>query len=231
MIKNILWDVDGTLLNFKDSEKHALSSCLMGAGIRPTDEMIAKYSEINKSFWEKLERGELTRDQVLVQRFEVFFDLIGKKVNIPKFEKAYQEALANVFFYYDNSLMLCQKFKEEGFRQYVVTNGVASTQNKKLRDSKFFYIMDDVFISDEIGHPKPNHQFFKTVFDSIPNFSKEETIIIGDSLTSDIRGGNNAGIQCCWYNPRGEKPDLNVRIDYEIKHLWELQKILNNNTK
>ena len=226
MIRNILWDVDGTLLNFKDSEKHALSSCLIEAGIEPTDEIIAQYSKINKSFWEKLERGELTRDQVLVQRFEVFFDLIGKNVDIPKFEKAYQVALANVFFYYDDSLELCKKLRKDGFRQYIVTNGVAYTQNKKLRDSKFYYIMDGIFISDEIGYPKPGMQFFERVFEAIPDFSKDETVIVGDSLTSDIKGGNNAGILCCWYNPGGEKPDKDVKIDFEIKNLWELVDIL-----
>ena len=192
--------------------------------------MISQYSAINKSFWERLERGELTRDQVLVQRFEVFFDLIEKNVDIPKFEKAYQVALANVFFYYDDSLELCSKLKEEGIKQYVVTNGVASTQNKKLRDSKFYYIMDGVFISDDIGYPKPSKRFFDAVFEALPGLSKEETIIVGDSLTSDIKGGNNAGILCCWYNPRGEELTGDVKIDYEIKNLWELLNILKKNS-
>ena len=227
MIKNILWDVDGTLLNFKDSEKHALSGCLTREGIKPTDEIISLYSKINKSFWERLETGELTRDEVLVGRFVDFFERIGKDVNIKKFEKAYQVALANVFFYYDDSLELVKRLKEDRFRQYIVTNGVASTQHKKLRDSKFYYIMDGVFISDDIGHPKPGIGFFEKVFEGIPEFSKEETIIVGDSLTSDIKGGNNAGISCCWYNPYGEKADKDVNIDYEIKNLWELLNILN----
>ena len=226
MIKNILWDVDGTLLNFKASEKQALSLCLIDEGIEPTDEMVAQYSAINQSFWEKLETGELTRDRILTGRFEVFFDLIEKKVDINKFEKAYQKALANVFFYYDDSLSLCKKLKKDGFRQYVVTNGVASTQNKKLRDSKFYYIMDGIFISDNIGYPKPDKRFFEKVFDALPDLSKDDTIIIGDSLTSDIKGGNNAGIRCCWYNPYGVLPDRDVKIDYEIKNLWEIEDIL-----
>ena len=115
---------------------------------------------------------------------------------------------------------------EKGIKQYIVTNGVASTQHKKLRDSKFFDIIDGLFISDEIGSPKPSNAFFDAVFENIPPFKKDEIIIIGDSLTSDIKGGNNAEILCCWYNIANEKNTDNLKIDYEIKNLWEILKIL-----
>ena len=226
MIKNILWDVDGTLLNFKESERVALSRCLERVGITPADDIVAEYSRINKKYWERLERNELTRDEVLLGRFVEFFDLIGKDVDVKKFEKSYQIALANVFFYCDDSLNLCKSLKEKGFSQYIVTNGVAFTQNKKLKDSGFDKVVDGIFISEEIGCPKPGIEFFRRVFARIPDFRHEETIIIGDSLTSDIKGGNNAGILTCWYNPYGEKPPNNVKIDFEIKNLWDVKKIL-----
>lgn len=226
MIKNILWDVDGTLLNFKESEKVALSQCLEAVGIIPTDDIVSAYSQINKKYWECLEQGKLTRDEVLLGRFIEFFNLIGKTVDTKKFEKSYQIALANVFFYCDNSLELCKRLKKKGFRQYIVTNGVAFTQNKKLKDSEFDKVADGIFISDEIGCPKPGIEFFRKVFEKIPDFRREETLIVGDSLTSDIRGGNNAGILTCWYNPYGEALSENVKVDYQIKNLWDIGKIL-----
>ena len=228
MIKNILWDVDGTLLNFKESEKYALSKCLDEVNIPYDDDTISLYSKINLSFWKRLEKGEISRHEVIFGRFEYFFKLLGRSIDIDRFQKNYQTALAGIFFYYDDSLNLCRLLKEKGLRQYIVTNGIASTQHKKLKDSCLDELMDKIFISDEIGTPKPNKNFFDAVFENIPNFSKEETLIVGDSLTSDMRGGNNSGILCCWYNPFGEiNSEKDLRIDYEIKHLWELLKILN----
>ena len=111
-------------------------------------------------------------------------------------------------------------------KQYLVTNGVSYTQRTKLQLAGFDLIMDDIFVSEEIGIPKPAIAFFEKCFEKIPEFDREKTIIVGDSLTSDMLGGNNAKVATCWYNPKGIVNDTNVITDYQINHLWQLLDII-----
>lgn len=121
--------------------------------------------------------------------------------------------------------MLCRKLKGR-VRQYAVTNGVSKTQRNKLRLSGLDKIFDDIFVSEEMGCPKPQIEYFEACFHKIPDFEKEKAVIIGDSLSSDMQGGNNAGIACCWYNPYGKENTAGLKIDYEITNLWEVEELL-----
>lgn len=226
MYTTILWDLDNTLLNFTASEKYAFQTCMRNAGITPTDELLAAYSKINLSFWKMLERGEITKDALLAQRFVSFFESVQiTGVDVTLFKDTYQRLLGSVYYYLDDSLTLCEKLHRT-HRQYIVTNGVAATQRSKLNLSRLATVIDGVFISEEIGFEKPSVEFFERSFAGIPAFQKEEAVIIGDSLTSDMQGGNNAGIACCWYNPAGQPAPAHIRIDHEIRNLWEVPAIV-----
>lgn len=227
MIKVILWDIDGTLLNFLKTEKYAIKKCFSIFGIGEcTDEMIERYSKINKGYWEKLERGELTKPEVLRGRFETFF----KSENIDfdrvdDFNAEYQVRLGDEFFFCDNGLETVTALKDK-VKQYAVTNGTDVAQTRKLRKSGLDKIFDDVFISDRIGSEKPSVEFFDFVKNKIGDYNNDEIMIVGDSLTSDIKGGNNADIVCCWYNPDDNASPQNLKIDYIIKDLNEVKKIV-----
>lgn len=224
--KIILWDVDQTLLDFTKSEDCALRNTFEQFGMRIDSQTVSLYSKINDSYWKRLERGEITKQEVLLGRFETLFAYLSiKGVDVPELARVYQKELGSVYFYRDDSYRLCQELKKD-YRQYVVTNGVAWTQRNKLRLSGFDKIMDDIFISEEIGKPKPHPDFFENCFEKISDFEKERTIIVGDSLTSDMLGGNRAGISCCWYNPEGKEKTGECNIDYQIANLWEIKKIL-----
>ena len=230
MIKVILWDIDGTLLNFDKAEHYALRKCfsLFHLG-ECTDEMVEAYSAINKAYWERLERNEITKQQVLVGRFEEFFRQQGLPVEqaIP-FNQEYQMRLGDCVFFNDDGGALVQKFGTK-VKQYAVTNGTLTAQQRKLAKSGLVSFLDGVFISDVVGAEKPNIAFFDVVFTEIAKdgvYQKDEILIVGDSLTSDIQGGNNAGIRCCWYNPRQNPNTSTVRIDYEIRDLRELEGIV-----
>ena len=108
----------------------------------------------------------------------------------------------------------------------MVTNGVVITQNIKMKNSGFDRIVDGVFISDELGFEKPRAEFFEKAFERISDFQREKAILIGDSLTSDMRGANNAGVCACWYNPDGKENDKGVTLDYEIENLQQLYTVL-----
>ena len=226
-IKVILWDIDRTLLDFEAAEKCAIRSCFekfeMG---ECTDEMIARYSAINHRYWERLERGELTKPEVLEGRFREFFTTEGLDTGkVAEFNQEYQIRLGDTIVFCDNGYELVKELKNK-VKQYAVTNGTAVAQERKLKNSGLDLLFDGVFISDSIGYEKPDARFFDAVFAGIIPCEKDEILIVGDSLTSDIRGGNNAGIRCCWYNPGKAVNRQGVRVDYEISNLREVLGIL-----
>ena len=230
----LLWDVDGTLMDFKKSEAAALGQTLKDFGYEPSEELIEDYSRINVSYWKRLELGEITKQQVLVGRFEEFLDKYHMKADPRSFMNAYENHLGHISFVQDDSLELCRSLKEKGFKQYIVTNGTIDVQKTKLRETGFDQIIDVAFISDEIGVPKPMIGFFEVCFEQIfgtahPDANQRaRVLIIGDSISSDIKGGINAGIDCCWYRNPGEENPEGIPVTYEITHLSQILDILQN---
>ncbi|MGN0569152.1 MAG: YjjG family noncanonical pyrimidine nucleotidase [Candidatus Fimenecus sp.] len=227
MITTLLWDIDGTLLNFQKSESYAIKKCFEAFNLGEcTDEMIKRYSQINRRYWERLERGEITKPQVLKERFEEFFASEGILFDrIDAFNDEYQVRLGDKVFFCDNALETVKALAGI-VRQYAVTNGTIVAQSRKLRLSGLIDIFDGAFISDKIGFEKPSAEFFDCVRENIGGFEKDSVMIVGDSLTSDMQGGNNAGIICCWYNPDRKINSTDVTVDYEINDLAEIKNII-----
>lgn len=227
MITTILWDVDGTLLNFLAAEKAAIRSLFEEYHLEVcSDEMLKRYSSINKNYWEMLERGEIEKKALLVGRFRDFFEKEGIDSSLAaEFNEKYQLRLGDTIVYCDDSLEIVKSLRGK-VKQYVVSNGTVIAQTKKLRLSGLGELMDGIFLSEELGVEKPSVRFFDQVFAKIGPVDRSEVVIVGDSLTGDIRGGNNAGILTCWYNPEGTAAKEAVRIDHEIKDLHEVYGLL-----
>lgn len=223
MITTILWDVDGTLLNFLAAEKAAIRSLFEEYHLGVcSDEMLKRYSSLNKNYWEMLERGEIEKKALLVGRFRDFFEKEGIDSSLAaEFNERYQLRLGDTIVYCDDSLEIVKSLRGK-VKQYVVSNGTVIAQTKKLRLSGLGELMDGIFLSEELGVEKPSVRFFDQVFAKIGPVDRSEVMIVGDSLTGDIRGGNNAGILTCWYNPEGTAAKEAVRIDHEIKDLHEV---------
>lgn len=225
MYRAILWDVDGTLLNFLKSERAAIKECFQVCGLGEcTDEMVQSYSEINEGYWKMLERHEIEKPALFRRRFEDLFSKYGLSYDTAEFNILYQQTLGNHIFPNDNSLELVRSLKGK-IKQYAVTNGSFTAQESKLRRSGLDRLLDGIFISDVVGYEKPSPLFFDSVFDQIPE-GREEAIIVGDSLTSDILGGNKAGIACCWYDPENKPTPAELRIDYTITDLNQIKDII-----
>lgn len=226
-IKVVLWDIDGTLLNFQAAEKAAIHKCfaIHEMGIC-TDEMLADYSAINHKYWKMLERGEMTKPEILVGRFKEFFEKHRLDVSkAPAFNEDYQIQLGDTVCFEENALEVIHALKGK-IKQYAVTNGTRVAQKRKLANSGLDKLLEKAFISDEIGVEKPMIGFFNAVWAEIGTFSREEVIIVGDSLTSDMQGGVNAGILTCWYNPKGAENTLGQKLDYEISNLSQILDII-----
>lgn len=222
MIKVILWDLDQTVLDFRRSEFCALKKAFSHFCIGELDcELHRSYSEINQACWLMLEQERLTKEQVMSKRFEDFFKKhdIVIPVQPAEFSVFYEDCLPDTiaFVDYANETL---NFLKGKVKQLVVTNGAAAVQHKRLEKSGLDEIFDGVFISDEIGFEKPNEKFFVPVLDEAQRYAnRDEIVIIGDSLTSDMRGGMNAGIKTCWFNPNGLIAPEEYRIDYQIKRI------------
>lgn len=225
-IKAILWDVDGTLLDFLAAEREAIRACFarFGLGGCP-DEMIERYSQINVRYWKRLEYGEISRDEVLLGRFVEFFASEGIETDVPAFNDEYQYRLGDTIVFIDGAFGLVKRLRSR-VKQYAVTNGSLTAQKRKLTRSGLIDLFDGVFISEEVGFDKPRPEFFEHVFSKIPPFAKDELLIVGDSLTGDMRGGNTAGIKCCWFNPHRAENDAGVHIDYVIDRLAAVEEII-----
>lgn len=222
----LLWDVDGTILDFEAAEKAAIHSLFIKFQLGTcTEEMIKRYSEINKKYWQALERGEMTKEEILIGRFQEFFSLEGIDVSVaPKFNEEYQVALGDTIVFCDDALEIIKKQKENS-KIIVITNGTAVAQKKKLEKSGLKDVVDGIYISEMVGYEKPSVHFFETVMEKEGITNRKEALIIGDSLTSDIQGGYNIGIDTCWYNPKGIENKSSLIPTYEIRNLQELEAI------
>jgi len=223
----LLWDIDGTVLDFKAAEKAAIKQLFIkfGFGECP-DEKIRVYSEINSGYWKKLEKNEIAKPEMLVARFRDSFSVMDIDVSQAEaFNSAYQIALGDTVVFCDDAFSILESEKGK-FVLVAVTNGTEVAQRKKLKMSGLDKIFDYVFISDVVGTEKPNSGFFDAVFSGVGIEDKSEVLIIGDSLTGDIKGGNNYGIDSCWYNPSHSENKTEILPDYIISDIHEIGMII-----
>ena len=225
MIRNVLFDLDDTLFDFHKAEKIALTKTLVHFGIDPTEETLALYSTINAAHWKRLELGEISREEVKVGRYRELFKTIGVECDPVKATAYYESMLAIGHYFMPGAPELLEELYRK-YRLYIVSNGTAKVQEGRIGSSGITKYMDGIFISQILGANKPDKQFFDICFAEIPDFSLSETVIIGDSLSSDIKGGINAGITTVWFNPKGIENDSDIKPDYTIKELCEVPGML-----
>ncbi len=225
----VLFDADNTLLDFDRDENCALRKAMKLYGVPVTEENISTYVEINQGMWKALERGELTKPELKRTRFRKFFDAIGFETDADVFEvnEKYLSLLGEGGNTLDGAVDLCRELKEEGYDLYIVTNGVANTQKNRLTKSGLLPFFTEVFVSEAVGHQKPKKEYFDYVLSHIKEKDMDKIILVGDSLTSDIKGAMNAGIKSVWLNLKDQELPEEYKPDYVIEDVREVRKVLN----
>lgn len=199
----LLFDLDDTLLDFGKAEDNAITLLFEKYSIPVTQENKQIYSDINRKKWNALEKGEITRKELFATRFADFFNVLGIDADSTKANEEYISFLGRGHFLLEGALETCRKLSEK-YSMYIITNGAKKAQEGRLTNSPLMQYFDGVFISEEIGYDKPKKEYFDYVYAHIAEKDKSKTLVIGDSLNSDIAGAVNYGVDCCWVN-RGEE--------------------------
>ena len=217
--------MDDTILDFHKAERLALGKTFRSFGLEPTEEVMARYSLINKAHWEKLERKELTREEVLVGRFAVLFGEYGIEVDPTLCARTYEDNLSIGHYFLPGALEAVERLSRK-YKLYLASNGTAKVQAGRLASANISHYFQKIFVSQEIGANKPDRLYFERCFAQIPGFDVTKAMMVGDSLTSDILGGKQAGMKTCWVNPDGKASRPDIQPDYEIDALSQLEALL-----
>ncbi|MBQ8719926.1 MAG: YjjG family noncanonical pyrimidine nucleotidase [Clostridia bacterium] len=225
MIKKIMLDIDDTILDFHLSESIAIRKALTSLGIDVTDEIIATYSAINKSQWEALERGEIERKVLLYRRFEILFELLGVSLSGNEAQRRYETALGKESHYLEGAEEMLEALSKT-YELYAASNGISKVQRPRIESAGLERYFKDIFISEEIGYNKPSVEFFDVCLERMGSPKRDEVLIFGDSLTSDILGGINAKIRTCHFDPKGRGVYEKITPDYSVSSYSEFLKLL-----
>ena len=224
MIEFLFLDLDDTILDFHKAERIAIGKTIRDFGVEPTEEVLHRYHIINKWHWEQLELGKLTRAEVLQNRFAVLFNELGVTVDAAACARTYEKNLSQGHWFLPGAEEAVDALSKK-YRLFLASNGTASVQKGRMTSANLYRFFEKVFVSQEIGHNKPSKAYFDACFAQIPDFDLSKAMIVGDSLSSDIKGGINAGMKTVWVNPSHAKA-TNIQPDYEIESLSQLEALL-----
>jgi putative hydrolase of the HAD superfamily len=222
----IIFDADETLFDFKKSERDAFKNAMMEFDIEYDENHHLKiYSEINSEIWKEFENGIITQEKLKVERFKRLADRLNINFDEYLFAKSYMKHLANASFVYEDSIELVESL-HKNYRLTIVTNGLKEVQNKRIKQSIISKYFEDVIISEEVNVAKPDSKIFEIALNNLNHVDKSKVLMVGDSLTSDIKGGINFGIDTCWYNPNKIVNSTDIEPTYEISELSQLREII-----
>lgn len=223
--KTILFDIDDTLFDFDKDQKIAFKEAIKAIGYNCTEKMYEDYNIINLDMWEKLNEGKITLEELFIKRFEIFFAEYGIEYNEYEFNKILTQMFPKTGTPIKGVKEVLEKLNGR-YELVIASNGPKDQQYHRLENADFLKYFSKIFISEEIGYNKPDKKYFDIVFQNIDNKEKSKILIVGDSISSDIIGGKNSGIDTCWYNAEEKENKTTIKPNYEIKNWKELLKII-----
>jgi 2-haloacid dehalogenase len=222
MYKYLIFDLDDTLLDFKKAERVAIGQVLKEFNVDNSDKTVEIYSLINKSFWERFEKGEIKREDIFEGRFKEFARFLHLDLDTRKMCDRYFEALSLYGFVFDGAVELLEALKDR-YTLCAATNGTLSIQKSRLEDSKISHFFNGgIYISEALGTKKPEKKFFDIILNELGNPAKSEVLVLGDSLSSDILGAKNAGLDSCFVNLRNQAINEHINPTYTVTSLKDI---------
>lgn len=223
----LIFDLDDTLLDFKRGEHVGLTKIFKkyAPATIVFEDWLETFKQVNNEVWRQIELGEPAK-ALLDTRFANTFKTYDVQADGKQLEQEYRGYLDENYHTIEGARELLIRLSKQGFKIIAGTNGKASTQRNRLSGTGFDNLFDDVFISDEIGYAKPHHQFFDSIFSKHEEMTADNTLMIGDSLRSDIQGAINAGITNIWFNPFRIKNETQISPDFKAHTLQEVEKLI-----
>lgn len=222
----LLFDADGTLFDYDRAEACALENMFVSYGLPWSEALRASYREINNDMWLRFEEGKISKEALQTTRFSLLFKALGVGWDADEFNQKYLVELGKGSFLLPGAAGLCERMRRKSKKMYIVTNGISSVQRSRIGNSEIKPYISELFVSEDIGFQKPHPSYFEYVVSHISCDDRTKMLIVGDSLTADIAGGNSAGIDACWINIRGVKNETDILPTYEIRDLMELDSIV-----
>lgn len=224
--KVILFDADETLFDFKKAEKEAFKNTMIEFNIDYDENYhFSTYKEINTAIWKELEEGLITQAKLKTERFRRLIEKLNLNFNENDFSDAYMKHLAAGSFLFDGATELIEDLSSK-YILSIVTNGLTSVQEGRLKKSVIAKYFKDIVISESIGIAKPHPDIFGHAINNLGTFNKDEILMIGDNLNSDIKGGINYNIDTCWYNPNKLENKTDLKPTYKVCDYTELRNLL-----
>lgn len=220
----LYFDLDNTILDFSAAEYTAIRQLLALHKLPVTDEIVSVYSRINVTWWERFEKGEIEKHEIYSGRFNdllAYFDLTGDPI---KMAEDYFEFLSQGYAMLEGADKVLKYLKEQGYTICITTNGMSRTQYRRINGCGLKQYFDYIFVSEDAGHQKPETEYFEYVMTNTPEKDKTKILVIGDSMSSDILGGMNFGVDTCWLNPKGNAGAY--KPTYEIANIMHICDIL-----
>ena len=224
--KFLLFDLDHTLLDFDTAEDIALTQLLKEEGVEDIRAYKDYYVPMNKALWKDLEEKKITKQELVNTRFSKLFSHFGIEKDGVYLSERYQFYLAQQGQVFSGAMELLDSLIDRGYELYAATNGITTIQTGRMTQSGLAPYFNQVFISEQLQTQKPDALFYDKIGQQIAGFSKEKTLMIGDSLTADIQGGNNAGIDTIWYNPHHLVNKSLAQPTYEVDSYLALLELL-----
>lgn len=225
MIRTILMDLDNTLLDFERCAEAAMRRSFSQFGIPFQEGMFPAFTEINNTLWREVEQGRMTREELHRVRWSRIFEMLGISEDGERFEPCFYANLSDSHEIVEGAYELLE-YLSPRYALCIASNAPYEQQKQRLKSANMLQYFDHVFTSERIGYAKPNRRFFEYCFRTLGNCAKEETLIIGDSLTADIQGGTDFGIRTCWYNHSREICGPAFHPDFTVNSLVEILNLL-----
>ena len=222
----ILFDADNTLLNFDAAESKALAETLVEYGIEPDAETVQTYRTINEELWRQLEKGQIRRDKLMGERFTRFLKAINAAGDGVEMNRCYLERLSTHPDLMTSNVLDVLGELSEVATLAVVTNGFEKVQSRRVAESGIRNYLEDVFVSEKLDSEKPSRRIFDAALRALGVENREHVLVVGDSLTSDIQGGVNAGLDTCWFNPGNLENKSGITPKYTVSSYEELYRIV-----